>query len=386
MDASAVEKFQSAFAGWLGVDSAFAFWKGRVAMYAILRALGVAEGDEVVLPGYTCVMDVNPVKYLGARPVYVDIEPVTYNMDVGLLEEKLTPRTRVIVAQHTYGYPCEMEAIMAIAARHGVAVVEDCCLALGSTYKGRLCGTFGVASYWSFQWNKPFTTGIGGMATTADARLAGEIAKLCRQELRRPSPKAAAMLSLQRMFYRALIYPRTTAFATALFRWLTRKGVVVGSSSLREFAPGMPEAFFMGMSPGQARAGLRQMRRIERNLVHRRRMRSVYDELLAESGWEVPKLPEYVDPVLVRYPVRFADKQRAVREAPGHLVELGTWFECPLHPMQTPMQQYDYEPGVCPVAERACREVVNLPVHPRAGRRTARRSVDFLRRIGPAGR
>jgi len=95
-------------------------------MYAILRAIGVGEGDEVILPGYTCVMDVNPIKYLGARPVYVDIEPVTYNMDVSLLEAKITPNTKVIVAQHTYGYPCEMDAIMDIASRHGVTVIEDC--------------------------------------------------------------------------------------------------------------------------------------------------------------------------------------------------------------------------------------------------------------------
>ena len=160
--ATATAAFERAFADWLGQGHAFAFWKGRVAMYAILKALGVGKADEVILPGYTCVMDVNPVKYLGATPVYVDIEPVTYNMDVRLLEARLTPRTKVIVAQHTYGYPCDMDAIMEIAARHGLPVVEDCCLALGSRYKGRRCGTFGVAAYWSFQWNKPFTTGSGG--------------------------------------------------------------------------------------------------------------------------------------------------------------------------------------------------------------------------------
>ena len=98
----AVDKFQNAFAEWLGVRSAFAFWKGRVALYAILRALGIGEGDEVILPGYTCVMDVNPIKYLGARAVFVDIEPATYNLDVRLLEDAITARTKAIIAQHTY--------------------------------------------------------------------------------------------------------------------------------------------------------------------------------------------------------------------------------------------------------------------------------------------
>jgi dTDP-4-amino-4,6-dideoxygalactose transaminase len=234
MAGDAVARFEQAFADWLGVRSGRAFWKGRVAMYAILKAMGVGEGDEVLLPGYTCVMDVNPVKYLGATPVYVDIEPDTFNVNVDLLADAITPRTKVIVAQHTYGYPCEMDAIMDIAGRAGLPVVEDCCLALGSTYKGKRCGTFGIASYWSFQWNKPFTTGIGGLATTDDADLAGKIDRIAADAVAPPA-KAAAMLAIQRLIYRLFIFPRTTAFATSLFRWLTRKGAVVGSSSTAEF-------------------------------------------------------------------------------------------------------------------------------------------------------
>jgi len=381
--ADAVRRFEEAFARWLGVARAFAFWKGRVALYAILRALGVGEGDEVVLPGYTCVMDVNPVHYVGARCVFVDIDPVTYNLDPALLERAVGPRTRVIIAQHTYGYPCRMDAVLEIASRCGAAVVEDCCLALGSTYRGRLCGTFGVAAYWSFQWNKPFTTGLGGLATISDPALAERLERLCRDELRPPSRGAAAMLAAERLAYRTLIYPRTTAGATALFRWLTRRGLVVGSSDTEEFVPTMPPDFFTGMSEGQARAGLRQMRKLDRNIAHRRAIARLYDDLLREAGWPVPDRPDGMDPVLVRYPVRVADKARAVAEAPRHLIELGTWFESPLHPAETNLALYGYEEGACPEAERACRQVVNLPTHPRAGEATARRTVAFLSRIGP---
>lgn len=381
MPSRTVTGFEKSFADWVGARHAFAFWKGRVAMYAILRCLGVGEGDEVILPGYTCVMDVNPIMYVGAKPVFVDIEPVTYNMDVRLLAAKITPRTKVIVAQHTYGYPCDMDAMLDIANQHGIAVVEDCCLALGSKYKGRLCGTMGRAAYWSFQWNKPFTTGIGGMATTSDPELAAKIKSLCDAELRQPSAKAASLLALQRMVYRLFIYPRTTAFATSLFRWLTRKGLVIGSSSTAEFSPDIPEGFFTGMSAGQARAGLRQLRKVERNVGHRRHMREVYDGLLKEAGWAASAVAESFDPVLVRLPVRVADKEHAVAAAPGEQVELGTWFECPLHPAETPLEAYGYRLGQCPVAEQASREVVNLPTHPRANEATARRGVSFLARV-----
>ena len=184
------------FAKFFNAKAAFSFWKGRVALYAILKALGVKEGDEVILPGYTCVMDVNPIKYLGARPVYVDIEPDTFNMNVNLLEEKITSKTKVIIAQHTYGYVCDMDAILEIANRHNITVIEDCCLALGSTYKGKLAGAFGKAAYFSFQWNKPYTTGLGGMAICHDDNLAKSIAQLCEMELVQPSFKETARDSL----------------------------------------------------------------------------------------------------------------------------------------------------------------------------------------------
>jgi dTDP-4-amino-4,6-dideoxygalactose transaminase len=381
---NAVREFERVFAQWAGLPHAFAFWKGRVALYAILRGLGVGEGDEITLPGYTCVMNVNPVKYVGARPVYVDIEPVTYNLDPALLEAQITPRTRAIIAQHTYGYPCRMDAILEISRRRGIPVIEDCCLALGSTYKGKLCGTFGAAAYWSFQWNKPFTTGLGGMAATADDALAARMREFAAKDLRPPPAKAALLLSLERTIYRLLVFPRTTAAATSLFRWLTEKRIVVGSSDPSEFAPTMADGFFAAMSAGQARAGLRQMRRIARNMAHRRAMRTVYEDLLREAGWPVPSTPDAMDAVLVRYPVRVADKVRAVADAPGRGIELGTWFEIPLHPKETPMEQYDYRAGLCPVAERACREVVNLPMHLRTDQATARRTVEFLKTIGPA--
>lgn len=385
MNGRAVEEYQRAFANWFDVDRAFAFWKGRVALYAILKALGVGEGDEVVLPGYTCVMAVNPIKYLGAKPVYVDIEPATYNIDPALIENKLTARTKVIIAQHTYGYPVAMDAIMDIADRKGLPVIEDCCLALGSKYKARIVGTFGIAAYFSFQWNKPYTSGLGGMAITNDRDLAAKIAAICHQELCQPSRKQVIMLAAQLAAYRAFVYPETTAFIQNVFRWLTKRGLVVGSSSTAEFTSTMPDNFFKGMSTVQAWTGLQQLHKIEANIAHRREMKRVYDELLAERDWPLPEIPAEADSVLVRYPVRVADKGLALATASRHFVELGSWFECPLHPMTTPMGEYDYHTGMCPEAERASREVVNLPMHPRANARTAKRSVEFIASIGPAG-
>jgi perosamine synthetase len=384
MPAMTSSLYERAFAEFLGVNHAFAFWKGRVALYAILRGLGVGEGDEVILPGYTCVMNVNPIVYVGARPIYVDIEPTTYNIRPDLIEGCLTPRTKAIICQHTYGYPADVEGVLAIGRRHNIPVIEDCCLSLGSRHQGRLLGTFGRAAYFSFQWNKPYTTGLGGMAVTSDATLAEHITELCRKERQSPSHRETTLLAAQLAVYRTFIYPRTTALAQNAFRWLTRKGLVVGSSDTAEFRPRMADDFFKGIGSVQERSGRRQLRRLDRAIAHRHRMGRLYDELLAEHGWAPPPLPDGVEPALVRYPVRVADKRKALETAASRFVELGSWFECPLHPIETPLEAYDYEPGMCPVAERACREVVNLPTHPRADESTARRSVAFVASIGPA--
>ncbi len=381
---SPLTQYEKAFADRLGIHRAFGFWKGRVALYAILKGMGIGEGEEVIMPGYTCVMAVNPIVYLGAKPVFVDIEPRTYNINPDLVEAKITPRTRLMIAQHTYGYPADMDAIMDISCRKGLPVVEDCCLALGSRYKGKLAGTFGVAAYFSFQWNKPFTSGLGGMAVVHDRELAGRIERIVEQELVRPTTREVVMLQAQLLVYRTAIYPRTTAFAQNVFRWLTRKGLVVGSSSASEFQPRMEAGFFKGMSPMQARVGLRQLAKLDDNIEHRRRMTRLYDSLLSERGWPVTQLSPEMEPVLVRYPVRVADKQRALAEAAGHFVELGSWFECPLHPIETPMEAYGYHTGMCPEADRASRETVNLPLHPRANEATARRGVDFIISVGPS--
>jgi len=374
-----IVEYESAFAGWLGAERAFSFWKGRVALYAILKALGVGEGDEVILPGYTCVMNVNPIKYLGAKPIYVDIEPGTYNINVNLLPEKITPKTKVIIAQHTYGYPCDMDAIMDIAGRSGIPVVEDCCLSLGSKYKGKTVGTFGKAAYFSFQWNKPYTTGLGGMAVTSDSALADKIERLRGSEMCLPSAKESIMLWTQLAVYRSIVYPRTTAFAQSLFRYLTSKGAVVGSSSVSEFQPTMAPDFFKGISGIQARGGLRQLKKIGQNTTHRLEMAQFYDQLFQQRGW-LPRTYDgtTVQPVMVRYPVRIVEKAEALARSAKEGVELGSWFECPLHPLETPLAAYDYQVGMCPEAEKACREVVNLPLHLRVNEKTAKRSVEFI--------
>jgi dTDP-4-amino-4,6-dideoxygalactose transaminase len=193
------------------------------------------------------------------------------------------------------------------------------------------------------------------------------------------------MLWVQALVYRMAVYPRTTAFIQEVFRYLTKLGVVVGSSKTSEFAPVMEADFFKGMSAVQARRGIRQLRRLEQNIAHRRNMARLYDELLTGKGWRPRGYDRSaMDPVMVRYPVRITEKDRALSEAGKAGVEIGSWFECPLHPKETPLAAYDYEAGMCPQGEKASREVVNLPLHPRTSEATIRRTVEFITKFTQA--
>ncbi len=167
-----VRRFEEGFAAWCGRRFGISTTSGTTALHLALRALGIGPGDEVILPDFTMVASLFAVLYVGARPVFVDVEPDTWNIDPEQIEAAVTPRTRAIMPVHIYGHPCDMDPIMAIAARHGLAVVEDAAEAHGAEYRGRRCGSFGVLNAFSFFANKILTTGEGGMVVTDDESLA----------------------------------------------------------------------------------------------------------------------------------------------------------------------------------------------------------------------
>ena len=174
--------------GFFGSGSCFLLAKGRVGLYAGLRALGFPRGGSVLMPGYTCMVVPSAVQFAGLTPVYVDIDPRTYNLNPALLDAAAPPDATAIIVQHTYGVPCEMAAIGAWASHRKVKIIEDSCHAFGSRVNGRLCGTFGAFSFMSGQWNKPFSTGLGGMLLVNEPTLAATVACIMAHRRRGQSP------------------------------------------------------------------------------------------------------------------------------------------------------------------------------------------------------
>lgn len=165
-----VPNFEEKFARFLGIDKAVSVQSGTAALHIALYELGIGRGDEVIVPALTFVATVNPVMYVGAKPVFADVDPETWNIEPSDIERKITKRTRAVIPVHFYGNPCAMDRILRIARKNKICVIEDAAESVGARYNGRYTGTFGDFGCFSFNGNKIITTGGGGMLVGNDNR------------------------------------------------------------------------------------------------------------------------------------------------------------------------------------------------------------------------
>jgi perosamine synthetase len=170
-----VNEFETKFAAYIGSKYAVSCCNGTVALHLALMALGVAPGDEVIMPTLTYIATANAVKYCGAKPVFVDSEPETWNIDPALIAGKITKKTKGIIVVHLYGHPVDMDPVMEIAKKHNLWIIEDAAEAHGALYKGKMVGSFGDIATFSFFGNKVITTGEGGMVVTNNSKLAEKV-------------------------------------------------------------------------------------------------------------------------------------------------------------------------------------------------------------------
>ena len=183
-----VKQFEDKFAARVGRKHGIAVTNGTAALDAAVDALGIGPGDEVILPTFTIISCITQIIRCGATPVLVDSDPLTWNMDVGQIESKITPRTKAIMVVHIYGLPVDMYPVIDIAKRYGLRIIEDAAEMHGQNYRGQPCGSFGDISTFSFYPNKHITTGEGGMIVTDDDELAEtcrSLRNLCFQPKRR---------------------------------------------------------------------------------------------------------------------------------------------------------------------------------------------------------
>jgi perosamine synthetase len=170
-----VANFENEFARFSGRKHGVSVTNGTAAIELVIHSLGFGPGDEIIVPSFAIISCISQILRCGARPVFVDVDPLTWNIDTNCVEQMITARTKAIMAVHTYGLPVDMDPLLEIAKRHNLLIIEDAAESHGLTYRNQRCGSFGIVSTYSFYANKHLTTGEGGMVVTDDDELAEKI-------------------------------------------------------------------------------------------------------------------------------------------------------------------------------------------------------------------
>lgn len=375
IDGQFIKNFEEEFARYIGLNSAFTFGKGRMALYAVLKAIGISKGDEVILPGFTCVVVPNAIVYCGAKPCYVDIDSSTYNIDISKIEEKITPKTKAIIAQHTFGLSADMDKLIKIAEKYKLKVIEDCAAALGAEYKGKKVGSFGDAAIFSLEITKGITSGWGGIAGTNNVDIMTKLEleqKKSRFLERKILNKIVAQIFLSYFFYHPLNYWIGKYIISALIK----AGFFIRSITDEERLADRPPDYPFKFSNIQARIALNQLKNIKKYNKMRAQIAKIFSSLFESEGFKINRFNESTyKHVWLRYPFTVKDRRRAIKFYKRHQIELGQWFNSVIHPNESPLKKLYYVTGSCPNAETISARCVNLPTHWRLSKGDIKRIV-----------
>ncbi len=344
------------------IDEVFLYWKGRIGLFALLKVMGVKAGDEVILPAYTCVVVPNAIIYLGARPVYVDVSRETFNIDVEQVENAITKNTRVIICQNTYGLSTDLEILNQIAKKYGLYTIEDCTHGFGGTYAGIPNGLSCDAAFFSTQWNKPFSTGVGGFVITKDTHLSSNLSKLNHQ-LVKPNNKDLLNLRLLYFVKKYLLNSYTYWPLVHAYRWLSFRGnKILGSSSAIEVQTTIiPSEYFKGFSEIQAKEGLKNLAKLSTDIKKRKETSRLYSDFLGSNNKTYVAEKWFNNHSFLVYPLLVNDRKKFMGLAKKSNIELGEWFTSPLHPVESNFSLWEFDEKNFPIATDIADHIVNLP-------------------------
>ncbi|RLB09482.1 MAG: hypothetical protein DRG39_07515 [Deltaproteobacteria bacterium] len=338
-DGRYIRLYEKEAAKVMGCKYGYSFATGRQALYAILKALGIGEGDEVLIQAFTCVVVPRAVMYAGAIPVYVDIDRKSFNMDSEQIRQHIGSRTKAIIVQHTFGRAAEIGYIQEIADYYGLFLIEDCCHAVGCKWHGKPLGSFGDASFYSSDHTKMISTSTGGVAFTNSERVAKRI-----EENRGSYLSNFTILRILFTFIVETIitHPRLYWCLKLLRECLNRTKILYFFRD--ENSEERPRNYPARFSNIQALIGLSQLRGLEDNLAKRAKC----------SGEGVPLLRKAL--------VVESEEARDLLIKNDKYFVAGCWYNSPVFGCED-LSSVKYKVGSCPVAEEVSAKVVNLPTH-----------------------
>lgn len=339
----------------------------RTGLYFLLKELGTRKADEVILQAFTCVAVVNPIKWVGAKPVFVDINPETFNMDLDDLVNKVSDKTRVIIVQHTFGYPAEVDKIVSFAKGRKIAVIEDCTHTIGTELDGKKLGTFGDGAIFSFGRDKAISASFGGVVITNRKRIGAKLE--ARETFLHYPPKEwiARQLLYTIIAYLVRKYYTKLGLGKLLHLIFLKLGIITKATSEGEKKQGtMPSHAKSNLPNALASVAFHQLVKIPKMNKVRHQFSCEYLKQLKKvnvSEITVPnwKIQKNIYPI--RFPIRVKRREELVEYAKKRDILLGDWYDVPIAPKEVDLVKTGYRWGSCPSAEKVCGEIVNLPLN-----------------------
>jgi dTDP-4-amino-4,6-dideoxygalactose transaminase len=319
-----VAAFEQEFARYCEAEHCVGLDSGMSALELGMRAMGIGPGDEVITPAGSFIASSSAISFTGATPVWVDVDPRTYNIDPDLIEAAITKRTKAIMVVHLYGQPADMDPILAIAARHGLPVIEDACQSHGARYKGRRTGSMATFAAFSFYPSKNLGAyGDAGALTTNDAQIADKV-RMMRN------------------------YGQRAKYDHVYLAWNRRLDTL------------------------QAAVLRVKLRHLDGWNASRRTIASIYRELLSETSATLPFMAEGVEHVFHLYVIQVDDRQALQDDLTARGISTGIHYPLPIH-LQEAYSDRGFLPGSFPITEAAAKRVLSLPMYPEMTEEDVRR-------------
>jgi dTDP-4-amino-4,6-dideoxygalactose transaminase len=373
------------FSSQLKLGPCFSFNSGRSCLLTALEAIGIKNGDEVIVQSFTCNAVINPILKLEALPVYVDIAE-DLNIDIHKIEEKITSRTKVLIVQHTFGMPCQIDAIKEICKNHNLILIEDCAHALGAKINNDYCGSFGDFSFFSFGRDKVISSVYGGMLCVNNSKFL-EKTKEIYQRTEWPSLAWIGQQILHPILTNLLILPLYNIFIGKAIMALAINFNILSKSVTDDENKGkLPSYFPKKMPNGLAILALHQIHKLERYNNHRRELALYYTQELAHnSDFELvyKNVSQEVLPVYLKFPLfcknkKIKEKLMAKMKAQNVYLNDG-WRDSAIMPPTTELSKMQYLSGSCLRAEKLSQEIIYLPTHIRVSKKDAEKIVCLLK-------
>jgi dTDP-4-amino-4,6-dideoxygalactose transaminase len=372
------DSLEDEFKKYLGIKNAISFNSGRSAFLAILKSLDLKAGDEILLQAFTCNAVPNPIIWTGLKPIYVDCDEKTFNIDIDDLKKKITKKSRAVVVQHTFGLPADLNEILEICQKNNLILIEDCAHSLGAECKEKKIGTFGKASFFSFSRDKVISSVYGGMVVTNDDNLAKKI-KEFQEKLDYPSNYWIFQQLLHPILMEKIILPTYSILGKhllLLFQWFH---ILSKAVHWKEKRGQKPDYFPKRLPNALAALALNQFKRLDKFNEYRKGIAEFYYENLKDSKFELP--PEFEDrkQIFLRFTVKHSKAHEIIREAWKRNVLIGDWYDKVIAPHDTKLDKMQYKLGSCPKAEKLAEETFNLPTHINISKQDAEKIINFLK-------